>query len=100
MIHVDIRGPFGTASLHEHKFFLTIVDDHSRFTWIYPMTTKSETRDGLSRFITLIHNQFNPAIKVVRYDNGNEFICATLYESLVIINQTSYVETLQQNSIV
>jgi len=29
MIHVDIWGPFGTASMHGHKFFLTIVDDHS-----------------------------------------------------------------------
>jgi len=100
MIHVDIWGPFGTASMHGHKFFLTIVDDHSRFTWVYPMTTKSETRNALSRFITLIHNQFNTAIKVIRSNNGSEFVCATLYESLGILHQTSCFETPQQNSIV
>jgi len=100
MIHVDIWGPFGTASIHGHKFFLTIVDDHNRFTWVYPMIAKSETRDALSRFITLIYNQFNTVIKVVRSDNGNEFACATLYKSLVILHQTSCVETAQQKNFV
>ena len=100
MIHVDIRGHFGTASIHGHKFFLTIVDDHSRFTWVYPMIAKSETRNALSRFITLIHNQFNTVIKVIHSDNGSEFVCATLYESLGIFHQTSCVETPHKNSVV
>ncbi|XP_068504325.1 uncharacterized protein [Phaseolus vulgaris] len=78
MIHVDMCGRFGTTSMHGHKFFLTIVDDHSRFTWVYPMTTKSKTRNALSRFITLIHNQFNTTIKVICSDNGSDFVCATL----------------------
>jgi len=31
LIHVDIWGPYGTTSIHGHKFFLTIVDDHNKF---------------------------------------------------------------------
>jgi len=92
MIHVDIWGSFEIAFVHGHKFSLTTVDDHNRFTWVYPMTTKSETRDALSRLITLMPNQFNTVIKVIRSNNGNEFICATLYESLGIIHQTSCVK--------
>jgi len=64
------------------------------------MNTKSETRDALSRFITLTNNQFNTTMKVIHYDNENEFVCATLYDGLGIVHQTSYVETPQQNSIV
>jgi len=35
LIHVDIWGPYFVPSFEGHGYFLTIVDDFSRFTWIY-----------------------------------------------------------------
>lgn len=35
MIHIDIRGPFGVFFINEHMFFLTGVDYHSRYTWLF-----------------------------------------------------------------
>ena len=32
LIHVDIWGPYSIPSIHGHKYFLTIVDDYSRYT--------------------------------------------------------------------
>lgn len=29
LLHMDIRGPYAISSIHGHKYFLTIVDDHS-----------------------------------------------------------------------
>jgi len=89
LIHVDIWGPFHIASVNGHRFSLTIVDDQSRFTWVFLMKIKSETREALYRFITLIHNQFNVTIKTTRNDNGSEFLYTNLYNSLGIIHQTS-----------
>jgi hypothetical protein len=43
LLHMDIWGPFSTPTPHGHKYFLTIVDDFSRFTWIILMKAKSET---------------------------------------------------------
>jgi len=34
LLHLDIWGPLSVSSVHGHKYFLTIVDDHSRFLWI------------------------------------------------------------------
>jgi len=31
LLHLDIWGPLSIASVHGHKYFLTILDDHSRF---------------------------------------------------------------------
>jgi len=31
LIHVDILGPFNITFLHGHKYFLTVVDDYSRY---------------------------------------------------------------------
>jgi len=100
LIHVDIWGPYGTTSIHGHRFFLTIVDDHSRFCWIFLMKTKVETRDALTKFIIMVNTQFHKKIKAIRSDNGSKFICKDLYDNFGIIHQTSCIETPQENSIV
>jgi len=66
-------GAFSISSVDGHRFFLTIVNDHSRYTWIFLMRNKSETISVLSNFINLIHNQFGINIKIIRSDYGNEF---------------------------
>ena len=42
LIHCDLWGPLSTLTIDGYKYFLTIVDDFSRCTWIYLMKTKSE----------------------------------------------------------
>jgi len=58
LIHIDIWGPLGIPSLHGHKYFLTIVNDFSRHTWVHLMKNKSETRDLLQSFIVYIKISF------------------------------------------
>jgi len=41
---MDIWGPFSQSSIRGHKYFLTIVDDFSRFTWIVLLKSKGEVR--------------------------------------------------------
>jgi len=100
MIHVDIWGPTSVTSLHGQKFILTIVDDFSRYTWVYLMKNKSETRPVLSKFVTLIKNQFDRKIKIIRSDNGQEFAWQEFYDIEDIVHQTSCVEMPEQNAIV
>jgi len=99
LIHVDIWGPYPTPSLHGHHYFLTIIDDFSRFSWVYLIHNKSETRTHLTNFINLVENQFETKVKIVRSDNGNEFKMHDLFYSKGIIHQTTCVETPEQNRI-
>jgi hypothetical protein len=98
LLHVDIWGPVSTSSIHGHSYFLTIVDDCSRFTWVVLMKHKSEARQRIIEFITLIENQLKTIVKAIRSDNGPEFIMPNFYASKGIIHQTSCVETPQQNA--
>jgi len=41
LIHVDILGGYHVSTLQRAKYFLTIVDDFSRCTWVYLLHTKS-----------------------------------------------------------
>ncbi|WVZ09093.1 hypothetical protein V8G54_022439 [Vigna mungo] len=99
VIHVDIWGPCSVVSLHSHKYFLTIIDDHTRYTWVHLMKTKSETRQHLIHFIAYVKNQFKTTIKVIRSDNGSEFNMHDYYKTEGIFHQTSCNETPQQNGI-
>ncbi|CAL1409609.1 unnamed protein product [Linum trigynum] len=97
LIHIDIWGPYGVTSIDGYRYFLTIVDDFSRNTWVYLMHKKSEARDLLTYFISHVQTQYNLKPKVIRSDNGLEFHMPTFYNSLGIVHQTTCVASSQQN---
>ena len=70
LIHCDVWGPFDKASHDGFKYFLTIVDDATRSTWVYLMKSKTDTRPLLISFCKMIFTQFQTSIKVIRTDNA------------------------------
>lgn len=42
LIHTDIWGPYEVPTRGKFRFFLTLVDDHSRMTWVYLLERKSD----------------------------------------------------------
>ena len=100
LIHIDVWGPYSVTSIHGHKYFFTIVDDYSRYTWVFPLKQKSKVVKILEDFVVFIQTQFESGIKVIRSDNGIEFFMTNFFSNKGIIHQTSCVNTLEQNSIV
>jgi hypothetical protein len=100
LIHCDIWGPFHVPTVNNQRYFLTIVDDCTRCTWIFLMKLKSETRGLLQSFFKLVQTQFSASIRILRSDNGLEFDMADFYAQQGTLHQTSCVGTPQQNSIV
>lgn len=103
LLHCDIWGPYKTASYSGSHYFLTIVDDFSRATWVFLMKYKSDTKTYLLQFFHWVNTQFDSQIKIIRTDNGSEFIHKDLmsyYSDHGMEHQTSCVYTPQQNGIV
>jgi len=98
LLHLDIWGPLAIQFLHGHKYFLTIVDDYSRYVWIVLLKSKAEVSLHVQNFITLIENQHYITPKTIRTDNGPEFNLIAFYASKGILHQKSCVETPQQNA--
>ena len=100
MIHCNLWGPFATSTIDGFKYFLTIVDDYSRCTWVYLLKHKYEIQIFLPQFATVVNTQFNSKIKTIRCDNGTEFYLKDFFHSNGILHQLACVDTSQQNAIV
>lgn len=72
LIHIDLWGPYRTQAVTGANFFFTILDDHSRVTWIYLLSNKHQIKHTFTCFIAYVSNHFNYSVKTVRSDNGTE----------------------------
>ena len=86
LVHADIWGPYSTPSLNGSKYFLTLVDDHSWFTWVYLLKHKFDASTLIPSFFHMILTLFNVPIKVFRSNNGLEFALSSFYASKGIIH--------------
>ena len=82
LLHMDLFGPESHTSLGGKKYCLVIVDDYSRYSWVYFFKLKSETQQTVKDFTTQIQREHNKTIIAIRSDNGTEFKNYTLEEFL------------------
>jgi hypothetical protein len=73
LLHMDLFGPVAYLSIEGSKYGLVIVDDFSRFTWVFFLQDKSETQGTLKRFLRRAQNEFELKVKKIRINNGYEF---------------------------
>ncbi|KAI3707586.1 hypothetical protein L6452_26212 [Arctium lappa] len=102
LLHMDLFGPTNVMSIGKKSYCLVIVDDFSRFTWVYFLRTKDEISGLIKSFVLRVENQTNLRVKVIRSDNGTEFKNNDLNnfcEEKGIERQYSAPRTSQQNGV-
>ena len=82
LVHMDLFGPITYISIGGNKYGLVIVDDFSRFTWVFFLHDKSEVQGVVKKFIKKAQNEFEVKIKNIRSDNGTEFKNTNIEEFL------------------
>ena len=100
LVHCDIWGPYSVSSHARHRYFLTLGDDCSRFTWIFLLKQKSDVGTIIPKFFNMVVTQFNAKIKVFRSDNASELAFTDFFNDRGVSHQFSYVEIPHQNSVV
>ncbi|XP_075080080.1 uncharacterized protein LOC142165420 [Nicotiana tabacum] len=83
LIHADVWGPFKVLTHDGKRFFLTLMDDFSRYTWVCLMNSEDESVVVLKYFLALMTTKFSATVKTIRTDNGGEFINSQLKELLI-----------------
>lgn len=102
VIHADLAGNMEVNSIGGSRYFLVLVDDYSRRTFVYMLKHKNEAFDKICAFKKRVENQTDKRIKIFRSDNGLEFCSKKTSEYFGrhgIQHQTSVPYTPQQNGL-
>ncbi|GJP82218.1 hypothetical protein CLOP_g12456 [Closterium sp. NIES-67] len=72
LVHMDVVGPTRAPSLSGSRYFLTIVDDHTRAVWVYPLKSKGEVAAAvLKEWMPRAQRECGYKVKVIRSDNDS-----------------------------
>jgi len=91
LVHSDVCGPFPVPSHGGSRYFVSFVDDHSRYAWVYPISVKSDVFDRLKSWLAMVENQIGrklkalvpgKTLKVLQSDNGGEYLSAAMIQFL------------------
>lgn len=87
-VHMDVWGPY-RQGFRDVKYYLSLVDDYSRFSWVFPITERNleviETildkwMTWVERFQT-VQSGYNEKVLVIRTDNAKEFTALEAWSS-------------------
>jgi transposase InsO family protein len=78
LVHSDLVGPMEVSSVSGMKYILIFVDDCSRKIFVYYLKNKSDVVSKFKDFKAFAKNQTGKSLKVLRTDNGKEYVNAEL----------------------
>ena len=78
LVHNDVFGPMNVPSWGKSVYYVSFIDDFSRNTWVYFLKKKSEVFNTFKAFKTLVENQTEKKIEVLRTNNVESFVVRNL----------------------
>jgi hypothetical protein len=102
LVHSDVCELNGILTRGGKRYFITFIDDFSRYTYVYLMRNKDESFDMFNKYKTEVENQKDKRIKILISDRGGEYFPQefTIYcEENGLIHQRSALYTPQQNGL-
>lgn len=73
LVHGDLCGPISPETPCGNKYFFLLVDDYSRFMWVFMLKNKGEALEVFKKFKAQVEGRIEEKLKVFRTDRGGEF---------------------------
>ena len=102
LVHSDICGKMSAKSLGGAEYFLTFIDDNTRYVWVYPLKHKNEVFGCFRKWKALVEKSSGRKLKVLRTDNGGEYT-STEFEDYLreegVRHERTVPKTPEQNGV-
>lgn len=97
LVFSDVWGP-APESVGRKKYYVSFIDDYSKFTWVYLIKYKSEVFQKFHEFQSLVERLFDRKILAVQTDWGGEYQrLNTFFNKIGISHLVSCPHAHQQN---
>ncbi|GJY92146.1 retrovirus-related pol polyprotein from transposon TNT 1-94 [Tanacetum coccineum] len=80
LLRIDLFGPVTPRFINHEKYTLVIVNEYSRYTWVYFLKKKTQAPETIMSFIKRVKNQNYIKVKQLKTDNSTEF------RNIILIN--------------
>nr|GEX33493.1 retrovirus-related Pol polyprotein from transposon TNT 1-94 [Tanacetum cinerariifolium] len=78
LLHMDLCGSMSVQSINGKRYVLVVVDDYSRYIWVFFLHSKVEASEVIISFIKKTQVNLQLQVQRVRTDNGIKFKNKTL----------------------
>nr|GEY82136.1 retrovirus-related Pol polyprotein from transposon TNT 1-94 [Tanacetum cinerariifolium] len=103
LLQMDLCGLMRVESINGKGYVLVVVDDFSRYTWVFFLHSKDEASEVIISFIKKTQVNLQLQVQHVQTDNVTEFknkILAKFFNEVGISQQFSAARTPQKNGVV
>ena len=73
LVHSDVCGKMSTQSLSGAEYFLTFIDDKTRYVWVYVLKHKHEVFERFLEWKAMVEKSTGQKLRTLRTDNGGEY---------------------------
>ena len=94
LIHTNVWGPMNHMARGGFSYFITFIDDYSRYGYLYLMKHKFESFEKFKEFRNEVEKHVGKCIKVLRSKRGGEYL-----KENGIISQPTLPATPQHNGV-
>ena len=102
LVHSDLCEFQGILTRGQKRYFITFIDDFSKYTYVYLLKNKNDAFDAFKNYLTEVQNQHEKKIKRLRSDRGTEYTSTEFQkycESLGIIHETTAPYSPEMNGV-
>ena len=71
LVHSNICRPMNEKARHGDSYFLTLIDDYSRYAYVYLLSHRHEALDCFKSFMAEVENKHEKGLKTFRTDRGH-----------------------------
>ena len=102
LVHSDLCGKMNEKSLGGAQYFLSFIDDSTRYVWVYFLKSKDQVFEKFLEWKAMVEKSVGRKLKVFRTDNGGEYTSKEFERYLMtegVRHELTIPKTPEQNGV-
>ena len=102
LFHTDVCGPLNVRARGDFEYFITFIDDYSRYGYVYLLHHKFKIFEKFKEFWAKVEKKLDKNIKSFHFNRGDEYLSGDFDKYLLdngILSQLSAPGMSQQNGV-